>query len=358
MNKIEKVQFIKPSQPLSGQAILNLNRVIGNKLAGIETTLILDTNVLIKMERVVKSGNKSSSVKLQGLQNLVDFLGRCPPQSICLSPGQALYEMPPAAAERSRVMFDAFCNVHLSGFIDAPNSIRTKFEGPEISYGFFDLPSDVQAVFAATFTSLMLVQLVDRSSIRAPIDKFKEYLRRAVLELDLLSDKEIEIAKYCFVEPPAKSRSIIDLRKEVRKNFLQKKDKSLPRTAEDSFAVAFNATRDLFLLNGANVSDTQGLDGVPQDCWVATHDKKLAAFAKMVHNVNLDGEAGKYSAVVRHPECKDDMYWLMADVEHHSLVWGRSAHHEEREIDLQKFTLAAYRVAEEVRSQMASMYPD
>lgn len=282
MNKIESTQFIKPSQPFNGDATLNLNRVISNKLTGIETTLILDTNVLIRMEKVVKNGNKSSSVKQQGLQKMVDFLGRCPPQSICLSPGQALYEMPPAAAERSREMFEAFCEVHLPGFVDAPNSIRTKFEGPEISYDFFDLTDDVQKAFSASFTSLMLLQLVDKSPIRAPIDKLNEYLRRLVSELDLLSQKEIEIAKYCFAEPPSKCESLINLRKKIRKNFLKTTDNRSPRTAKEVFAVAFNAARDLYLLNAANVMDTHGLDNVEQDCWIATHDKNLAAFAKCV----------------------------------------------------------------------------
>lgn len=351
MNKIDKAQFIKPSQPVVGEATLNLNRVIANKLTGVETSLILDTNVLIRMERVVKNGNKASSVKLQGLQNLIDFLGRCPAGSIFLSPGQALYEMPPSAAERSRAMFDAFCEAHLPGFVDAPNSLRTSFEGSAASYGYFDLSDDVQAVFAAPFTALLLLQLVDRGPMRTPIEKFNEYLRRVVDELDILSDKEIEIAKYCFAEPSADCNALIKLRKDIRKNFL-KKDDALPRTAEDAFSIAFNAARDLHLLNAANVIDTQGLDGQPQDCWVVTYDKKLVAFSKMMRNVNVDGEAGKYSAVIRHAECGSDAYWLMADAEHHSLALGRARYHEARQIDLGHFVQAAYRVADEVRRQL------
>lgn len=172
MNKVEKTLFIKPAQPISGEATLNLNRDIGNKLAGIETTLILDTNVLIQIERVVKNGNKKSLLKTKGLQNLVDFLSRCPPQSICLSPGQSFYEMPPQLAESAREAFDAFCEEHLPGFVDTPNCIRKKFDGPEARYGYFDLPYEVQTVFGHTFTSLLLLQLVDRSRIKAPICRF------------------------------------------------------------------------------------------------------------------------------------------------------------------------------------------
>lgn len=228
VTRIDKTLFIKPSQPFGGEATLNLNRVIGNKLGGVETTLILDTNVLIRMEHVVKNGNKKSQVKAQGLQNLIDFIGRCPPQTVCLSPGQALYEMPPALAEQAREAFEVFCETHLPGFVDAPNCIQKKFDGPKVSYGYFDLPHDVQAVFGLTFTSLLLLQVVDRSSIKAPIDKFKEYLRRIVTELDLLSAKEIEIAKYCYAVPPANCRELINFRRGIRGNFLQKKDGGRP----------------------------------------------------------------------------------------------------------------------------------
>jgi len=352
VNKIIKTLFIKPSQPFSGEATLNLNRVIGNKLAGIETTLILDTNILIQMEHVVKNGNRRSLLRMHGLQNLIEFISRCPAQSICLSPGQSLYEMPPPLAERAREAFDAFCDVHLPGFVDAPNGIRTKFDGPEARYGYFNLPYDIQAIFGVTFTSLLLLQIIDRSSIKAPIDKFKEYLRRVVEEIDLLSEKEIEIAKYCYAVPPSNCRDLINFRKGIRANFLQKKDGKLPVSAEEAFAVAFNGARDLYLLNAANVSDSNGLDGVPQDCWIATQDKKLAAFSKMVHNVNINGEAGKYSAVVRPPESKEDEYWLMADTEHHSLALGRSVHHRQRTVEFEKYVQAAHRVAEEVRGLM------
>jgi len=352
VNKIEKTLFIKPAQPVFGEAILNLNRVIGNKVAGIETTLILDTNVLIRIEHVVKNGNKKSLLKPQGLQNLVEFIARCPAQSICLSPGQSLYEMPPLLAERAKEAFDAFCEVHLPGFVDAPNCIRKKFDGPKASYSYFDLPYDVQAAFGHTFTSLLLLQIVDRSPIKDPIEKFREYLRRIVTELDLLSDKEIEIAKYCFAVPPPHCRDLINFRREIRANFLQKKDGSLPKTVDESVAVAFNGARDLYLLNAANVSDSHGLDGVPQDCWIATQDKKLAAFSKMVHNIQVDGEAGKYSAVVRHPDSEEDLYWLEADAEHRSLVLSRSLHHEQRKIDFEIFVQAAFRVTEEVRQLM------
>ena len=90
-----KAIFIKPNH--LGLNIPKLDPVLinSNKKQGIETTFVLDSNILIKMERVVKAGNKWSSVKENGLDNLIKLLQKCNPYSVCLSPGFALKEMPP-----------------------------------------------------------------------------------------------------------------------------------------------------------------------------------------------------------------------------------------------------------------------
>lgn len=87
--------FIKPSHLGNSTPRLNTETVRSNKPKNIETTLVLDNNVLVKMKRIVKAGNEYSSVLQHGLDNLVKFLNNCPPYSICLSPAFALNEMPP-----------------------------------------------------------------------------------------------------------------------------------------------------------------------------------------------------------------------------------------------------------------------
>lgn len=63
--------FIKASRPVSGELKLDPVLIAKNKLAGVETTITLDTNILISMEKVVDNGNKWASVKKQGLHNLI-----------------------------------------------------------------------------------------------------------------------------------------------------------------------------------------------------------------------------------------------------------------------------------------------
>lgn len=246
-----RTYFFKPSHPLGGVPVLNQIRVAENLSKGITTTLVLDTNVLIRMEKVVYGGNKKSLLKEHGLHNLVDFVNRCPPQSIALSPGMALGEMPPASAEKSRWLYEVFCSEHLPRFVDTPNCIKSKFEGKKTNYGFLDLEPIAQAFLAIPFCSLLYLNIVDKTYQGSPIRKFEEFLRRLSDDLDILSAKEIEIAKYCFSEPPAKSREAIEVKKVFRENFLKTKigKGKLVRTFNEAMAVAFNGACDLSLIN-------------------------------------------------------------------------------------------------------------
>ncbi len=332
-----RTYFFRPSRSGDAEPVLNPVLVAVNASHDIETTLTLDTNVLIAMERVVKGGNKNSLLKQYGLHNLVDLLGRCPGKSVCLSPGRAFHEMPPALAERSRLSFEAFCTKHLPSFTDAPNCTHTTFVGKDSDYGYLDLDPVAQAFLAIPFTALLYLNIIDKSFPGSPILKFKEFLRRLSNDLDILSAKEIEIAKYCFAEPPAAAVETIRLRKLLRTNFLKTKVDKAVYTFDEAMAVAFNGACDLTLINVANVAQTKGLDGVQQDCWIATRDKKLFEFSKISHYLDMDGEAGKFAVATIFPEQGGDEYWQEAADAQQSLGLSRMTRHLTRKIDVQSF---------------------
>jgi hypothetical protein len=81
-----RTYFIKPSRSSPDEPLLNPTVVARNKLAGVETTLVLDTNLLISMEKAVARNAKPTQLKHFGLHNLILLLSRCPPKSIWLSP--------------------------------------------------------------------------------------------------------------------------------------------------------------------------------------------------------------------------------------------------------------------------------
>ncbi|KVO62435.1 hypothetical protein WL16_27675 [Burkholderia ubonensis] len=320
-----------------------------NASHGIETTLVLDTNLLIAMERVVKDGNKTSLLKKYGLHNLVSLLNRCPPNSICISPGLALDEMPPALAERCRLHYEAFCLQHLPSFCDTPNCIHATFSGKEADYGFLDLESVAQALLAVPFTALLYLNIVDKQFKGSPIQKFEAFMARMANDLDMLSTKEIDIAKYCLAEPPATATETIRLKRLFRTNFLKmKKDKAI-RTAQDAMAVAFNGACDLTLINSANVIQSRGLDEIPQDCWIATRDKKLFEFSRVAHYLDLDGNAGQFSLSTVLTEHMNDEYWIAANDLHQSVSRTRLNYHLSRKIDPFTYVDTAKAAIEETR---------
>ncbi|SFO00254.1 hypothetical protein [Nitrosospira briensis] len=287
------------------------------------------------MKRVVERGNKSSLLKEYGLHNLVELLGRCPSNSICLSPGRALDEMPPALAEKRRWSFEAFCFKHLPTFGGlAPNCIHTTSVGKDSDYGYLDLDPVTQAFLAIPFTALLYLIIINNNFSGSPIQKFKEFLRRVSCDLDLLSAKEIEIAKYCFAESRAEAVETSQISKRLRENFLKTKKKKAVHTYSEALTVAFNGACDLTLINFVNVMQTEGLDSVQQDCWVATRDEKLFEFSKILHYLDLDGEAGKFAAATILPEHSNDEYWQQATHEQQSLGLSRMPHHLVREIDV------------------------
>lgn len=329
-----RTYFFRPSRSGKTEPVLNPVLVALNASRGIETTLALDTNILISMERVVRGGNKNSLLKQYGLHNLVDLLGRCPPKSIYLSPGRAFDEMPPALAEKSHRSFEAFCSKHLPTFVDAPNCTHTTFAGKDSDYGYLDLDPTAQAFLAIPFAALLYLNIIDKCFPGSPIQKFEEFLRRLSSDLGMLSAKEIEIAKYCFAEPPASAVETIRLKKLLRANFLKTKENKAVHSYEEAMAVAFNGACDLTLINFANVAQTKGLDGVQQDCWIATRDKKLFEFSKISHYLDIDGEAGKFAVITILDEHRNDEYWQRATQAHQSLVLSRMPRHFGREIDV------------------------
>jgi hypothetical protein len=178
--------FIKPSRPIEGEVKLDPVLVALNKSRNIETTITLDTNILISMEKVVNNGNKWASVKKQGLHNLIKLLQKCPPRSVCISPGLALNEMPPELAQKSREKYELFCAKHLPGFIDTPNCIHSEYKGKSENYGYEDLSHESKAILAVSFACILYLNLIDNKFNGKPIDKFRTFLDKIEQKVDIL----------------------------------------------------------------------------------------------------------------------------------------------------------------------------
>lgn len=336
-----KTLFIKPNHLGTSIPKLSIETVKVNKLKKIETTLILDNNILVKIERVVKNGNKWSSVLESGLNNLVEFLQNCPPCSICLSPAFAFNEMPPQKAQSAREAYEFFCEKHLPTFLDTPNSTNNYYDGVIENYGFSDLSITAQKVLSISYLHFIYLNYIYNFLNVTPIEKFKAYIDLLDTKVDLLSNTEIEIAKYCFCDiTTIKDKFTTDLVKNIRKNSIKvseyKKNPRLPKNLAEIQKIAFNAASDIHLLHVANVMDGQYLDGIKQDCWVATLDKKLASFSNFFHQVGINGELKPYSVSSAPKPIQEQKYWHLAHEYFCLKSISRRKHHLSRSIDFDK----------------------
>ena len=108
------LRFIKPCREEDSSPILSPERVLKNKRRGAETSLLLDLNILIRMEDVILRRKDPSKL---GLMALVNFINQCPRESLCLTPGVALLEVHPKNRKQCSEIFDVF----LSAFCPQDN---------------------------------------------------------------------------------------------------------------------------------------------------------------------------------------------------------------------------------------------
>ncbi|MDH2524947.1 hypothetical protein QDR63_01370 [Acinetobacter baumannii] len=335
-------QFIKPSHKIFGVESFNSNLVEINKIRGIETTLFLDSNILIRMENIVDNGNSLELIKYHGLYDLIAIIRECPPESICLAPGVAFAEMPPQMANISKRKYEQFLTKHLPYFIDAPGSINRDYHNYFEIYGFEHLPRERQAILVVNYLSLIYLNIIyNNYSKLKPIEKFKLFIDVLEDKIDVLSSTIIEIARYCFAIPPAQSKNIIKTCKKVRMNFAKTTDGKLPRSDEDYKHIAFNGACDINLLFTANTLEQKGLDGIQQDCWIATQDIKLAEFCNVFHHINIAGEVGKYSASSFDNQMQKDLYWINSHNYHIEKLLGRIEYTSLRKVNYDKLIALA-----------------
>lgn len=337
-------RFVKSNHRILDIENFSSKLVETNKIKGLETTLFLDSNILIRMEYVVKNGNTIDLVRYHGLYELISIIRECPPESIFLSPGVALAEMPPQMAVISKEKYEKFLEKHLPNFIDAPGSINREYNNFYEKYGFDQLPRGRQVILVVNYLSIIYLNIINNKYKKIkPIEKFIIFINTLEEKIDVLSSTIIEIARYCFAIPPAESKNIINTCKKVRMNFAKTTDGKLPRSDEDYKNIAFNGACDINLLFTANALQQKGLDGIQQDCWIATQDIKLAEFCDLFHHINIAGEVGKYSASSFDNEMEKDPFWMNSYNYHISKMQERNGYHLLRKIDYDKLiALAKY----------------
>lgn len=228
-----------------------------------------------------------------GLLHLVEFLRKCTEYRLnyYFSPFFSISEMPSGEAINCASALDLFSRKFGLGWVDVHPDIVPDLStiGRSIR-GYMGLELEERRWLAVPYSALLLMLFVERDfGDRAPIVKFRRYLRLYRRVINITSLREIAVAAFVFAPTPTSDDEIYPIWERVVRNFTGRKKLSmkLPTTPSQMDRVALNSAHDTALLNVANYADAKGIDGDMLDTWVITGDLKLHALTEVVHHTGF-----------------------------------------------------------------------
>ncbi len=305
-----QLRFIKPCRESDSSPPLSVKRVKENKARNTETSLLLDLNILIRMEDVLLRGGDPNEFKLT---ELINFINTCPEESICLTPGFALNEVHPKFKNQCFGVYETFLSFFCPQMIDHPASTRHSetIVSNTRRKRFEELPIGEQYIHSVSYYSLIQIHIIDSSYPNlSPIDKFNKYMESVCKDIDLLSALEAEIAKYCFCEKKGNYSQGFKVKIQgIKDNFLNRNGRG-----EQRLMNIFNGVQDLKYIKSALLFSEEEFYGKNQETWIVTLDSKLYWLSESIHYFPVDGEPhSKYYCTVRTDEQNSCPYWQAVD---------------------------------------------
>lgn len=305
-----KLRFIKPCRETDSSPKLTISRVKENKERHTETSLLLDLNILIRMEDVILRGK--SPVELR-LMELVNFVNQCPAESICLTPGLALSEVHPKFKKQCFEIFEVFLSIFCPQLVDHPTATRNseiELEAPR-KLEFHELSIGEQYLHSISYYSLIQIHIIDsKYSDLTGVERFQIYLNSVCDDIDMLSAVEAEIAKYCFCAKRDEYSQDLKYRiQAIKDNFLDRHTNSKKHLLN-----IFNGVQDLKYGKSALKYSEEMFDGKNQETWIVTLDSKLYWLSESIHHYPVQGEPhSKFYSIVRTAEQENCDYWQSVD---------------------------------------------
>lgn len=297
---------IKPVRSQDASPELKKTRAIKNALQGIETSLVLDLNILSAMNSVLKN---KITYKDSGLKPLVKFLNETP--GLCLTPGFAIKEVQDSFLREITESFDRFLLKYCSGYQDHPNATKNFLKEKINPSTFKELSQTDQYMNSVAYLGILRTQLIAREYAAASdTEKFTAYVNYMVSKANILGAIETEAAKYVFFDGRTLTdQKLISFCKTIKNNF-----KKSANTPEKLLQKCFNAARDIMYYRlTANINFTE-IDGRRQDNWLITGDEGLANLAKSIYfTPTADGTGSGEVCFVRHAQQETSEYWRFCD---------------------------------------------
>ncbi|MCE9686141.1 hypothetical protein LZP73_07910 [Shewanella sp. AS16] len=297
--------FIKPARLTRKSPDLKKSKVLKNAMNSVETAVIIDLNILSKMNQVVKG---EITLNESGLKDLVKTLNNV--RGLCLSPGFALNEAEASYVRELYNSYETFLERYCRDYIDHPGAIKTKIEKENVVQ-FEELSVGDRYVNAITYLTIVKTQLISRSRQKvSPEEQFYNLLSFLAEKADIIGAVEVEAAKYVFFNTDeVKDVKFRAYCKKIKDNF-----KKGGNSSEKLLARSLNAARDIVYYRIAAGQQNTYIDGKMQDCWLLTADDGLANLTNSIYFVPQEnGEDSKYVTFQRNKEQEKSEYWQYCD---------------------------------------------
>jgi hypothetical protein len=298
-----KPEFIKPVRHHDRLSDLSSGRVHNNKKKNIETTIVLDLNILSKMKEVISN---EINYKESGLQTVVKAFNSLP---LYLSPGFSFNEVDRNYYEILYESWETFMLKYCPGYVDAPNSLSLPLAKNSTRL-FKELPMAEKYFHAISYLSMLLIQVIHKNyNHLSPEQKFQYYVNYMISTADILSAIESEIAKYCFCDTISYKKLDFQIFcKIIKNNFLKGGNK------KNLLKNALNSASDIVYYRAVAAQSNEKLDGITQDTWLLSADNGLKCIAKSVYfTPNFEGSDCKAVKFVRNEIQKKSPYWKYCD---------------------------------------------
>lgn len=259
---------------------LDTGAIMENHFKGRKTSIIIDTNIMLYIEDAYHSGERHKKLKDWGVLHLAKMVRKNGKYGVFLSPGAAFLELPPSRRKNVETAFDRFLQNYLPNFSYDPNSKRTPYEtGSQKPEAFTDLSPDQQKLVSCSYASLLALNIIGGLEDLNEIEKFTLYLDYCAEVLDLVSLKELTIARYAFASERGITESVRRKIVATRSNFLKIKRgaKKGLSASEVKKRIAMNGANDLRIISMSDILNNSH-EVFDIDAWIATNDDKLFEF--------------------------------------------------------------------------------
>lgn len=313
--------FIKPSRFEDGTPSLNQSRIFLNGLLGIETSIVLDLNVLSRMNKVIEGEIQFED---SGLSDLVTLFNKNP---VFITPGFGLGE-----ADNHYILdlvnsYELFIEQYCPEYKNTPNCLNDSLNRKR-SRKYIELEEGDKYMVSISYMSMLAVQIIAKENEElSPEEKFSKYIEYMIDEVDMLAAIEAEVAKIWFYDRSKVEDSGFKKSCAIIRDNFNKGGKGYGR-----LEYILNSARDLVYYWATARKDGEYIeDGGAQDTWLVTGDEALIELTKYIHYIPRDGYRSKFVAFPPIPEKETSSYWRYCDELFINTVNDRQETREETE---------------------------